>query len=115
MKNALFPDKRVFVGLKGSDNREIIKATVNDNKVTLDLAYPLTEHDVFNITDPNYVRFVSGRTIASGVGSHAEGCGTEAFGYASHAEGRISLANGIASHTEGHGTAASGEASHAEG
>lgn len=115
MTNALFPDKRVFVGLKGSDNREITKATVNHNKVTLDLAYPLTEHDVFNITDPYYVRFVSSRTIASGVGSHAEGRGTEAFGSASHAEGQISLANGVASHAEGQDTIASGVASHAEG
>ena len=54
-------------------------------------------------------------TLASGDGSHAEGCGTTASGENSHAEGSKTTASSDASHAEGYGTIASGYASHAEG
>lgn len=62
--------------------------------------------------------------IASGAGSHAEGCpsaakvtygDTIASGDGSHAEGAITVANGLASHAEGAKTVANGNYSHAEG
>lgn len=54
-------------------------------------------------------------TEASGLGSHAEGFGSEASETASHAEGFLSKASANYSHAEGRGTMASGSSSHAEG
>ena len=54
-------------------------------------------------------------TLASGDGSHAEGCGTTSSGTYSHAEGKATTASGDSSHAEGSNTTASGYASHAEG
>lgn len=61
---------------------------------------------------------------ASGLASHAEGCGTLASGDYSHAEGAgtngglssyLTKASGDASHAEGYSTVASGYISHSEG
>lgn len=68
-------------------------------------------------------------TTASGMGSHAEGCGTEAKGTGTHAEGQLTYAytggahaegtrtkaNASSAHAEGNKTTASGGSSHAEG
>lgn len=55
-------------------------------------------------------------TLASGDGSHAEGCGTTASGTYSHAEGLSTTASGNdGAHAEGIYTKASGYVSHAEG
>lgn len=67
-------------------------------------------------------------TIASGIGSHAEGIGTTASTIASHSEGMGTEADGMGSHAEGSytkstnnshaegtDTTANGQASHAEG
>lgn len=51
---------------------------------------------------------------ATGICSHAEGCGTTASGQNSHAEGE-STASGYDSHAEGENCEASGYAAHAEG
>jgi hypothetical protein len=54
-------------------------------------------------------------TIASGIGSHAEGHNTNASGTGSHAEGEDTAASGNYSHSEGGESKAFGEYSHAEG
>lgn len=54
-------------------------------------------------------------TVASGVGSHAEGEGCEASGVGSHSEGSESSATGDYSHAEGNKSTASENSAHAEG
>ena len=58
---------------------------------------------------------ISYTNIASGLCSHAEGCGTVASGKYSHAEGYRTKASGMYSHAEGISTIASEADSHAEG
>lgn len=55
------------------------------------------------------------RTIASNVGAHAEGVGTQAQGHSSHAEGNDTIAIGEEAHAEGWETIADADKSHAEG
>ena len=57
----------------------------------------------------------SGKNIASGFGSHAEGVRTKASDNYSHAEGFSTTASGESSHAEGFDTEAWGAYSHAEG
>lgn len=68
-----------------------------------------TNAEIFN----SYI--LSGKNIASGDRSHAEGIFAEASGDYSHAEGYDATASGNASHAEGDQTTASGDCSHAEG
>lgn len=53
--------------------------------------------------------------IASSIGAHAEGCGTQATEIYAHAEGYDSIASGMAAHAEGYQTQAEEAYSHAEG
>ncbi len=54
-------------------------------------------------------------TIASGVGSHAEGVRSAATKQGAHSEGKQTEANGACAHVEGLQSIASNQASHAEG
>ena len=56
-----------------------------------------------------------GNTTASGRFAHAENCNTEATGTSSHSEGNATVASGNYSHVEGQNNNASGNFSHAEG
>ena len=53
--------------------------------------------------------------LATGLGSHAEGFGTQAKEQGAHSEGMLTLASAKGSHAEGYKTTASGVYSHAEG
>lgn len=65
--------------------------------------------------ESEYGQTVYRHTIASGMGSHAEGRETTASGDYSHAEGCMTTASEHYSHAEGDGSIASGRGSHAEG
>ena len=58
---------------------------------------------------------IGNRTIASGLGSHAEGSGTEATKTAAHAEGSSTKAIAPSAHAEGTSTIASSESQHVQG
>lgn len=55
------------------------------------------------------------RTTANNEGSHSEGVDTESTGIGSHAEGQNTVANNWTAHAEGRNTRATASSSHAEG
>ena len=67
-----------------------------------------------NVASGKYSHAEGYFTTASGESSHAEGYGTKALGDYSHAEGIGTRAEGKYSHTEGDNTRASGSCSHTE-
>ena len=81
----------------------------------IDLTYKLGEVLEDNETQEIYIVNFNTTTSANGMGSHAEGCSSNAVGNFSHAEGRSTIAEGPTSHSEGLGSTTLGTASHAEG
>ena len=84
---------------------------IDTNNKTITLEKTLSTSSAVNAK----MYFQTSANIASGIGSHSEGCGTLASGKGSHAEGGLTQATKDWSHAEGAQTKATGINSHAEG